>query len=305
MVKIYSSRASCLCGDRPLSKRHQIVQHMASLNEIRAIMNSMKTLSMLEARKLTQTMSEQERVVSSTEQLALDFIHFYSPELQADSDKAFCLLVIGTERGFCGNFNDQLIDVLNEIETRQDIRVEAIIAVGRKLCMHLKNNEKVLAELDGASVTEEAANVIQQVVDIFRRLQSKKKGISLKVVYFQHDKECIETLSLLPPFEGLEQDSKNEFFPPVLNLEPDDFFSELVEQYLLFRLHEVFYSSLKLESQQRVKHLESAIERLDQKLVHLARANNMLRQEEITEEIEIILLNAASTKFGAGYTKTK
>lgn len=283
-----------------MSKRHQLVQHVESLNEIRAIMNSMKTLAMLETRKLAQAMPNQERVVSCTEQIAKDFIHFHSPVLHTVSGNACCLLVIGSERGFCGNLNDQLVDVIQKIEAKVDSRVEAIIAVGRKLCVRLKDNEKVIARLDGASVTEEAANVIQQVVDVFEQLQQKNKNISLRVAHFQHESEAIEVRSLMPPFEELKADQRESAFPPLLNLDHEVFFSELVEQYLFYRLYEVFYSSLKTESQQRVKHLESAVERIDEEIECLGKKSNMLRQEEITEEIEIILLNALSAKTGVG-----
>ena len=48
----------------------------------------------------------------------------------------------------------------------------------------------------------------------------------------------------------------------------------------------------KAENQQRVRHLEGAVERLDDQLGTLERRRHRLRQEEITEEIEVILLNA-------------
>jgi F-type H+-transporting ATPase subunit gamma len=41
-------------------------------------------------------------------------------------------------------------------------------------------------------------------------------------------------------------------------------------------------------------HLESAVGRLDEELSELDRQINILRQEEITEEIEVLLLNTTS-----------
>jgi F-type H+-transporting ATPase subunit gamma len=48
------------------------------------------------------------------------------------------------------------------------------------------------------------------------------------------------------------------------------------------------------ENQQRVLHLESAVGRLDEELADFDRQINVLRQEEITEEIEVLLLSTAS-----------
>jgi F-type H+-transporting ATPase subunit gamma len=69
---------------------------------------------------------------------------------------------------------------------------------------------------------------------------------------------------------------------------------ELVDQYLFAALHELLYTSLMAENQQRVMHLESAVRHLDEELSELNRQINILRQEEITEEIEVLLLSTGS-----------
>ncbi len=51
------------------------------------------------------------------------------------------------------------------------------------------------------------------------------------------------------------------------------------------------------ENQRRIQHLEGAIQRLEEKNENLARKSRTLRQEEITEEIEVILLSVE----GNGY----
>jgi F0F1-type ATP synthase gamma subunit len=48
------------------------------------------------------------------------------------------------------------------------------------------------------------------------------------------------------------------------------------------------------ENRNRVTHLEGAANHLDDELNELARQYNTLRQEEIIEEIEVILLSAGS-----------
>jgi F-type H+-transporting ATPase subunit gamma len=68
---------------------------------------------------------------------------------------------------------------------------------------------------------------------------------------------------------------------------------DLAEHYLLACLHEILYTSLLVENQSRVTHLTDAVNHLDDKLASLAHQSNALRQEEITEEIEVILLNSA------------
>ena len=50
------------------------------------------------------------------------------------------------------------------------------------------------------------------------------------------------------------------------------------------------------ENRRRMQHLEGAIRRLEERTSELALKRNALRQEEITEEIEVILLSARAVQ---------
>ena len=84
--------------------------------------------------------------------------------------------------------------------------------------------------------------------------------------------------------------------PPRLYLEPLDLFRELTDHYLFATLNELFYSALLAENERRLQHLDGALRRVERTREDMSLRGNALRQEEITEEIEIILL---STGMGA------
>ncbi len=109
----------------------------------------------------------------------------------------------------------------------------------------------------------------------------------------------VETRTVFPPFR------ENAFpaatgYPPELNLDPVVFFGALLEEYLFAVLHGLFFMSLIAENEQRMEHLDAAVRRLDETSEQLARQQRTLRQEEITEEIEVILLSAAATAAPVG-----
>jgi F-type H+-transporting ATPase subunit gamma len=81
-------------------------------------------------------------------------------------------------------------------------------------------------------------------------------------------------------------------FPPRLNLRPVQRLPKLVDHYLTAVLHEVLYSSLLAENQRRLLHMDGAMRRIENDLAQLKTRYNALRQEEIIEEIEVILLSA-------------
>jgi F-type H+-transporting ATPase subunit gamma len=278
-----------------MTHRHKLEHHRQSLEEIRDIMNSMKTLAYMETRKLSRSLDAQHAVVQNIEEAANDFLSFY-PELLPGTAKhqaqKTVYIMIGTERGFCADFNHVL---LKQLETDSELHLSdnlMLIVVGRKLITLLENNQQVIATLDGASVVEEVTALIQQIVNELEHLQQTHPILSVYCLY--HDMDTVSTKQLLPPFQHLQHNEIPFTHPPLLNISPGDFLMELTEHYLFASLYEVLYTSLMQENHQRVTHLEGAINHLDDESAQLAQQCNMLRQEEIIEEIEVILLSASS-----------
>ena len=98
---------------------------------------------------------------------------------------------------------------------------------------------------------------------------------------------------LLPPFQHLSPRRQACAYPPLLHLAPRSFLEGLIEQYLFAVLHEILYTSLMTENYTRLSHLEGAVSHLDEETERLSRECNALRQEEIIEEIEVILLSTS------------
>jgi len=95
----------------------------------------------------------------------------------------------------------------------------------------------------------------------------------------------------MPPF-GDRPKKPRSGHAPLLHLSPRQFLSQLTEQYLFAALFEMWYASLMAENRRRVAHLDGAVRHLDDEAGVLLRKSNAMRQEEIVEEIEVILLSA-------------
>jgi len=96
---------------------------------------------------------------------------------------------------------------------------------------------------------------------------------------------------VLPPFEPYRNAAPRFAHAPLIQLPTQAFLGALVDHYLYSVLHEIIYVSLMAENLRRVRHLEGAVRHLDEKSTALLRKCNALRQEEIIEEIEVILLS--------------
>jgi F-type H+-transporting ATPase subunit gamma len=277
-----------------MTRRRDLERHRRSLDEIRGIMNSMKNLSFMESRKISAFLDVQHSVVSHLEAVAADFLGFY-PDTQTDTTGRsvdVCLL-IGAERGFCGDFNHALMRRFESMQLKNTLEKPRLICVGHKLESLLENDELPVIFVDGASGAEEVGNVLKQIVDHLASLQEHYGLLNLYALYHGDERQLISR-QLLPPFQNLLHQQQQEPHAPELNLEPGKFLLELSYHYLFVVLFEILYTSLMAESRRRVVHLEGAVQHMDEQSEELHRQSNTLRQEEIIEEIEVILLSAVS-----------
>jgi len=271
-----------------MSLSRELQLHITQLNEIRSILNSMKNLAFMEIHKLQRFKSMQSQSVANIERAAMDFLDFY-PVLTETGDNAVQLcILLGAERGFCGDFNESLINAIsNKTYT-------GVIAIGSRLCNRQECiTTEVIAILEGANIAEEVPAIINRLIDTISALHSKATPtFQLTVVYHDNTVNQICQRQVLPPFPQPSEAAFHFGNPPILNLEPAQFFTDLVDHYLFAVLHEIFYISLMAENHSRLQHLEGAVNHLDDQTVKLQRKSQIYRQEEITEEIEVILLNS-------------
>ncbi|MDD5460646.1 MAG: F0F1 ATP synthase subunit gamma [Methylococcales bacterium] len=280
-----------------MSQSREIQMHIAQMEDIRSILNSMKNLAFIEIHKLTRYQIMQGQAVANIENAARDFLNFYPLPVTDDNATSICILV-GAERGFCGDFNESLIKAIGANA------YSGVIAIGSRLSNKLADSSlEVIDSIEGANVAEEVPVVLGRLINTvssfplakggmsYRAINAASATLQLTVVYHDNIPGQINRRQILPPFPS-HQPKPAYGNPPVLNLEPYDFFSDLTDQYLFAILHEVFYISLLAENQRRLQHLEGAVKHLDDETENLRKKSHIYRQEEITEEIEVILLNS-------------
>ena len=279
-----------------MSQSRELQLHIAQMEEIRSILNAMKNLALIEIHKLVRFQTMQGQAVANIEQAALDFLDFYPLAIADEKPLPICIL-LGAERGFCGDFNESLINAVAADA------YSGIIAIGSRLCSRLADHPLVIASIEGANVAEEVPTILNRLIDaisslpadagyINHKVSQLAPTLQLTVVYHDNSSGQINRRQILPPFPRQQQPAPRHGNPPVLNLTPAEFFSDLIDHYLFAVLHEIFYLSLMAENQRRLQHLEGAVKHLDDETVNLHRKSQIYRQEEITEEIEVILLNA-------------
>lgn len=273
-----------------MSRRRARLQRLHSLEELGEILDSMQTLAVIETRKLTRCSASQQRVVAGIECAAAAFCSGFPHALERPAVSLEACLLLGSERGFCGDYNDALLAAVADLDQRQPV-ARRLLLVGNRLAVKRGNDPRVVTRLHGASAAEEVPAVLSQVVDAVLELENRCSSLGLTVFYHELESQRVKIHRLLPPFESFAGLPPAARPPPSIQLPPRQLLAELVDQYLFASLNALFYTALLVENQRRAQHLEAATRRLEEEISHLTLQANMLRQEEITEEIEVILLS--------------
>ncbi|WP_163339472.1 F0F1 ATP synthase subunit gamma [Desulfopila sp. IMCC35008] len=276
-----------------MSRYRKVELHLSQLRELQSIITSMKTLSQLELRKLSRLTRSHSGMVEVLEQTVIDFLTYF-PRPPTEKDNTIWLLV-GSERGLCGGFNELLVDRLFHEWPECVDKQQRVLAVGHKLCRRLDEMLPGHEGIAGACASEEITSLLSRVVRAAKKQLMHHNSVTLRVLYHSDEHRKMICRQLLPP-EGVRVSTKRTF-PPLLYLDPETFFSKFLQHYLFLGLTQLISDSLMVENRYRTQHLGGAIRRLDERLTILNSRARSLRQEEITEEIEMIILGSGVFDF--------
>ncbi|MBI1195594.1 MAG: F0F1 ATP synthase subunit gamma [Gammaproteobacteria bacterium] len=266
-----------------MSKRREVEGRIDALNEIRTIMESMRNLAMMESRKLARYHDMQHRVVESIG-LAINSVRRHFGIGTQDVSEPPLYVLFGSERGFCGAYNEQLIACLSR---QSDNERAPVIGVGARLASRLQEAYPEAVCLPGAAVADEVPAVLAAVVNAVNGMRERRGPLRLEVIHFTPESHEAHCEPVLPPVEASGDGGE-----PVIHLPPQELFGELLEHYLFAVTHAWFFSALMAENQRRMQHLDQAGHHLERQIEDLGIRRNVLRQEEIIEEIEVILLSS-------------
>jgi len=275
-----------------MSRRREIGNRLSALSDIAGIMSAMKGLALMETRILMEFMVSQRSMVAGIEAAAADFLASHAEFVPPPGPSRELCVLVGSEQGFCGDFNETLLTRMEALCREKDAPVRWVV-VGRRLAGRMGERACTELALPGAVVADEVPAVLLRLTRELGRLLARDElaDFGLSALYHCEASGDIRLRRLLP-LRDLPAPGRVQPYPSELNLSPAEFLRGLVGHHLHAALNEVLYSALMAENRQRQAHMDRALQRLDEDSARLRLAYNTQRQEEITEEIEVILLSA-------------
>lgn len=205
------------------------------------------------------------------------------------------VVIFGSGRGLCGNFNDRIVtyalEVLSEYLDRHDRRT--VLCAGEQAA--------VLLEAAGHPVEELVA-----VPDSLQGIASRVQQIMIKIEELQHSGEIASVvlfhnrltarsayephfLKLLPLdgdwLEELRARPWETNRQPLFTMERNRLFSAFVRQYLFVILYKVFVESMAAENASRLNSMHAAEKNIEERLDELVFLYRRQRQNAITSEL--------------------
>lgn len=270
-----------------MSRRHILDRQLALQQDIRSILTSLKSLSHLESQRLNILLPAQVAGLAQVQRMANRYSASWTLPVSDTCSEKSLLIIIGSERGLCGDFNRALVERLNNYTRSSE---HQLIVIGTRLSELLERHPTVLARLAGANIAEDVPDVIGNLLKTLNAQADLSQTLPISLLYHDASNEALQLIPLLSPFSSANAHDQPQ--PLLTNLPPVSLLKTLLQEYLYRVLIHASYSSLLRENQKRTNHLENAVSHLDDQHERLTRQRSRLYQEEIVAELETILLAA-------------
>lgn len=259
------------------------------MERTRKITRAMEAVASTQLKKIEKILTPAQNYLDNfTEILREIYLNFSSqPNIwfEKKSEDKFLFLIIGSERGLCGAFNVNLINLLqktiSEIE-RDGRKVIEIIPLGKKLSSYCKKHfgKEGISHYIGRE-EEVAQELTEKLIPLYLKGEVENVFL-LSTLYRKAGGQKFNQEKLLPlEFESTELKVRDYI------LEPDweTLLAELVPQYLKAKIYSRLVESRASEELSRMLAMKYATDNADEIIEELTLKYHRARQAQITREL--------------------
>jgi len=262
---------------------------ISSLQELRDLIRAMRALAASRVQEAHGALAGIRHYVEVVEEAIAEGARLLpqgdGPALRSPAPAASVLVVVCSEHGFTGAFNEALLD-----------RAEAELQPGQGLGIVGRRGAMLAAERGlQAAWSFPMATHVGGILGVTRRVADHLAGASAAQIVFGNYKmggyftiECLRILPLDPArLVGSQRLSR-----PLHHLDPDDLLQRLAAEYLFAEITRAITESLASENGARLRVMEAADHNIGDKLEVFHRQEHGLRQESITSELLDVVTGA-------------
>ena len=211
-----------------------------------------------------------------------------------DSKTENIILIIGTERGLCGKFNERLANSAMTWIENQNFASHQIWAFGSKMIQALSQREIKTGwhrtlHTSALPIFEESFISTQKWIEQYESLSFNK----FYILYNQSKKGGsyqFTTLKLIPyEVPDTLQSSQNftaQWPPPIIETEPQIIYKQIIRYLIAANFHNILLHSAVAEHSSRYNLMQEAKNNAEEIIEELNQVINIERKRKITQEMQ-------------------
>lgn len=275
-----------------MSELIQMRQRIKAIETIKKITHAMRLISMSAHSRLKMkhdTINLYKKSLSALfYKVSLSAPQWHNTVAQppAKSPAALLVILIGSQKGLCGNFNTALFSRFQHIINEHTNYSINIIAIGKKATDYCENNYGPLViqthnQFSARSLFTTTQSIVHTIMHHYPAYT--KVIIVHNVLHnFFHQKPYVTPLIPFDRNTGIENQAIEEY---TWEQDPEDILNCLLDQYLHIQIQYALFQSLLAEHAARFISMDNATRNAEQLLDHSKLMYNKLRQTKITKEL--------------------
>ncbi len=271
----------------------ELQQKIHTVKNIHHVVHSMETLSTMRIMQLRKQADTRKAYLRELETILFSFLHIVPPAitqnflLQPTKMKQSLLVLVTSDRGFCGSMNQQLLGIArNHIRSHPTV----VISIGKKagntllkegvpvVGMIAKMLEKTDLTFSQNLTSDIVKGFLNQEFDSvffgsmeFRNLISQKPTV----------KQVLPVVDQSQKYSSLRYDYESVYLLP----SPKKVFSKLVHKYMDAMIYSILIDAATAEQAIRMISMKSASDNAEEMIQTMQKKYQKIRQEKITNEL--------------------
>lgn len=212
-----------------------------------------------------------------------------------ENPKRVCVIVMTSDRGLCGSFNNNALKKLEELRRNNPGKEVSVIAIGKKTREYCAKRDydikAVYSQLTPEIMFEKAKEISENIVEYYY----SELFDEVYLIYNQYESAVVYNLTVekLIPITRVESEENTSYI-----FEPDaeTVLSSLLPKYLNIVIYQGLLNNTASEHSARKNAMKNATDNAEEMIKSLNLQYNRERQAVITQEISEIVGGASALK---------
>ncbi len=284
-----------------MARIQEVSARIASLKELLDIVAAIRAIAAVQMQQGQHSLDAIRRYadeVSGALAEAASLLALHEPRSAPAECVRLGLVVICSEHGFCGAFNERILDAADRAlaESGGDARVVVVGSRGAQRAVERGRRPDLTLQM--ATYSGGVTAIVRRVAREFYRMFCAHELGRLEVVYASYAggrQTGVERRRLLP-LDPVLFERHVPPIPPLVNLGAQELFEGLAGEYFFATLENAVMESFTSENAARFRTMEAAHENIERKFNELSGLARRLRQEAVTTEILDLIGGAEAIK---------